>query len=232
MEEMERKNKSELITTVHGDQHDFEAQLAQMDVEITEYKWKLFVRMHDQISTTLNDVGLKPNQAQYGIAVGAICNDKMPRSIISVPSGKGKSRIIAAIIAMRAKSGLFTQKHFTVVYSSELLQKVDFEKYVLLAIIYDVEIRQVVFEGGALDTVVDKESCVLIDEADTVLLDHAATLPNKRVYGFSATPLSKDSGTEYNFLKHHGFVTIDSKMEGYIDPHTAAMSISIPQYMA
>ena len=108
MEEMERKNKNELITTVHGDQHDFEAQLARMDVEITDYKWKLFVKMQDQISTTLNDVGLKPNQAQYGIAVGAICNDKMPRSIISVPSGKGKSRIIAAIIAMRAKSGLFT----------------------------------------------------------------------------------------------------------------------------
>ena len=204
-----------------------------MDIDMSDYKWKHFVNRQDEISRALNDVGLKPNHAQYGIGVGAVCNAKRPRCIISVPSGKGKSRIIAAIIAIRAQSQkLFSQKHFTIVYSSQLLKEVDREKYELLAIIYKTEIRQVVFEGGALDTVVDKDSCVLIDEADTVLLDNAATLPNKCVYGFSATPLSNDLGTEHSFLKYHHFVTMDSKMQGYIDPYTAAMPATIAQYMA
>ena len=122
IEELERNNKSELITTAHDDQHDFKGQLAQMQIDMSDYKWKHFVNRQAEISTTLNDVGLKPNHAQYGIGVGAICNVKRPRSIITVPSGKGKSRIIAAIIAMRAKSPkLFKQEHFTIVYSSKLL---------------------------------------------------------------------------------------------------------------
>ena len=127
-----------------------------MEIDMSETKWKHFVNRHDEISTTLNDVELKPNHAQYGIAVGAICDAKRPRCIICVPSGKGKSRIIAAIIAMRARSPyFFKQKHFTIVYSSKLLKLVDCKKYELLAIMCSTEIRQVVFEGGALDTVVD-----------------------------------------------------------------------------
>ena len=52
------------------------------------------------------------------------------------------------------------------------------------------------------------------------------------MYGLSATPLSKGSGTEHSFLERHHFVTVDSKMDGYIDPLTAALPITIAQYMA
>ena len=104
LEEMERNNRSELITNTLDDQHDFRAQLAQMEIDMSSHKWKHFVNRQDEINRDLGDVGLKPSHAQYGIAVAAICNAKRPRSVISVPSGRGKSRIIAAIIAMRAQS--------------------------------------------------------------------------------------------------------------------------------
>ena len=79
---------------------------------------------------------------------------------------------------------------------------------------------------------VDKDSCVLIDEADTVLLDNAATLENRHVYGLSATTVSKESRLEYDFLEAHKFHCIDSKIDGYIDPHTAANPASIREYMS
>ena len=101
-----------------------------------------------------------------------------------------------------------------------------------MAIIYKTDIHQIVYNGSELDLQVDPESCVLIDEADTVLLDNAATLQNKHVYGLSATVVSEDSRLEHDFLKAHGFHCIDSKIDGYIDLHTATMRASISEYMA
>ena len=72
---------------------------------------------------------------------------------------------------------------------------------------------------------------MLIDEADTVLLDHAATLPNKFVLGLTATVVSQDLRTETAFLKHCKFASVDSKIEGYIDHHTAAAVASIRDFM-
>ena len=134
--ELERSNQSQLVSTFMNDQHDFAAQLGQMGIVMSDNKWRQYIKRQAEISAPLADVGLEPNNTQYGCAVGAICDGSRQRCIISVPSGKGKSRIIAAIIAMRAQSNLFKQPHFTIVYSCELLKEMDREKYERLAILY------------------------------------------------------------------------------------------------
>ena len=64
---------------------------------------------------------------------------------------------------------------------------------------------------------VQGDSFVLIDEADTILLDHAATLPNKQVIGLSATVMTPELQVENKFLERCKFVFKDSKIPGYID---------------
>ena len=61
-----------------------------------------------------------------------------------MPTGKGKSRIIAAVIALAAHYD--KEKKFTIVYSSELLRSVDYHHYELLANLLHVEIQQLVFD--------------------------------------------------------------------------------------
>ena len=56
--------------------------------------------------------------------MAAICDTvRRPRTIIAVPSGKGKSRIMAAIIVL--KFDYSKEKHYTILYSSDLLKSVD-----------------------------------------------------------------------------------------------------------
>ena len=90
--------------------------------------------------------------------------------LVSVPSGKGKSRIIAAIIALQAD--FKAVNNFTIVYSNEILKSANEKKYKNLATILNKSIEQVVFEAGVtLQSKVDRGSYVLIDEADFILLD-------------------------------------------------------------
>ena len=90
--------------------------------------------------------------------------------LVSVPSGKGKSRIIAAIIALQAD--FKAVDHFTIVYSNEILKSANEKKYKNLATILNKSIEQVVFEAGVtLQSKVYRNSYVLVDEADFILLD-------------------------------------------------------------
>ena len=102
------------------DTHDFGLQLAAMDIDINETQYKTYVKRRHETERSLADIGLLPNNNQFGCAVGAVIDRKRPRNVISVPSGKGKSRIIAAVIALRAQ--YYKQPHFTIVYSTELLK--------------------------------------------------------------------------------------------------------------
>lgn len=165
------------------------------------------------------DIGLEVNNNQYGCAVAAICEPNRKRTILGIPSGKGKSRVIAAIIAL--KTDFTSTKNFTIVYSSEILKNVDWDKIQLLSILLgkNVTIRQVTFDSRTpLFEQVHSDSFVLLDEADTILLDHAATLPNKQVIGLSATVMTPELQVENEFLERCNFVFKDSKIPGYIDP--------------
>ena len=105
------------------DESDFEEQLEKMDVNISNNKHRQYTKHQKQVNKDLLPCHLQPNNAQFGCAVAALCDKKQPRSIISVPSGKGKSRVIASIVALAAYQD--SVKDFTIVYSSDLLKSVD-----------------------------------------------------------------------------------------------------------
>ena len=85
----------------------------------------------EKVNYDLGNINFVPNNSQFGCAVAALCDKRKPRSIISIPTGKGKSRVIAAVIALAVTYD--DEKAFTIVYSSELLKSVDCKKYELLA---------------------------------------------------------------------------------------------------
>lgn len=150
--------------------------------------------------------------------------------LLSVPSGKGKSRIIAAIIALQAEFN--DRQHFTIVYSSRLLMSANEKRYKQLAITLGKPIEQIVFDPSVpLQEQLDGDSYVLIDEADHILLDKLATLDNSHVVGLSATPATANLAMETAYLSKHGFETVDSKIAGYIYPNTSVKSVTIHQFM-
>ena len=118
--------------------------------------------------------------------MAATYNPKRPRSFITVPSGMGKSRIIAAIVVLQNEFG--GADKFTIVFPNKLLKSVDEVKYQRLAHLMGATIDLVVAsKETVLAGAVNRESIVLVDEADRVLLDYYQTLPNKQVIGLSAT---------------------------------------------
>ena len=114
-----------------------------MGVDLSETKWHQYVKLQERVNYDLGNINFVPNNNQFGCAVAALCDKRKPRTIISVPTGKGKSRVIAAVVALANYDG---EKAFTIVYSSELLKSVDCKKYELLEQLLKVEITQVVFD--------------------------------------------------------------------------------------
>ena len=192
----------------------------------------MYTKRREKIRSLLADVDLECNKNQFGCTVAAICDPKRKRTLLAIPSGKGKSRVIAAIIAL--KSDFSVTKHFTIVYSSELLKNVDEEKISLLSRMLgkNVTIQQVTFNSKKpLFEQVLPNSFVLIDEADTILLDHTATLRNKQVVGLSATAINKNLKIESEFLERSNFRYINSKISGFIDCETGATPTSVRQFI-
>ena len=124
-----------------------------------------------------------------------------------MPSGQGKSRVIACLIAIRAHEKTnYKQEGFTIVFSSKLLRDVDKAKYEFLATAFEANLKMIVYDPRySLDSQVGGEKrCILIDEADMILLDNAAMLKNLHVYGLSATSLGT-THTEKQFLTTFNF---------------------------
>ena len=70
---------------------------------------------------------MEPNNTQYACAVAAICDPKRHRTFMAVPSGQGKSRIIATVVAL--KKELEGLRDFTIVFPNELLAGVNRQEY-------------------------------------------------------------------------------------------------------
>ena len=104
-----------------------------MGIDLSTRKYKTFVGHQEHVDKVLDGVGLGANSNQFGVAAAVLLKAKTPRMLLSVPSGKGKSRIIAAIITLQAE---FSDKqHFTIVYSSRLLMSANEKRYKDLAIV-------------------------------------------------------------------------------------------------
>ena len=112
------------------------------------------------------------NNNQIACAIAAVYEKKKRRIFLTIPPGKGKSRVIAAIIAYKAIYE--NMKDFTIMYSSLLLKVVDEPVYNYLGKLNGVDIKQVTYRSElAFDGQVNAGSMLLIDEADYILLNHA-----------------------------------------------------------
>ena len=139
---------------------------------------------------------------------------------------------MAAIIAL--KYDFSKDKRFTILYSSELLKSADQAKFNLLQkLLYNSEIRQVVFNPAvAFQDQIDDSTFLLVDEADTIFLDNAVVPVNKNIIALSATVVTKDLNTEYNFLQYHKFHCMNSHISGFINPDTAWPKVSVAHFIS
>ena len=173
------------------------------------------------------------NNNQFAAAIAAVYDDSH-RQFLSVPSGMGKSRIIAAVIALQNLYRQITQ--FTVVFTSELLKRASASFYEEIASVLDLELDLKVYNPRwSLDGLVKPGYYAVIDEADVVLLDHAETLTNPRILALSATPFSKHVAEREHITAVLGFTVIDSQMEGSISLEsysTATANASVERFFA
>ena len=94
-----------------------------------------------------------------------MCNPKSHRHFLSIPTGMGKSRVIAAVVVLKQMAD--GSEEFDIVFTTELLKSVDERVYIKLRNLLSVTIELVVYDTEAvLDGQVRKDSFVIIDEAD------------------------------------------------------------------
>ena len=70
----------------------------------------------------------------------------------------------------------------------------------------------------------DRESFLLIDEADFILIDGLQQVENPKCVGLTATAFGEQYAVERLHLERQGFRLLDSKMRGFIDPNIATIA--------
>ena len=97
-----------------------------MDVTLTPYMVKRYANKQNEITQKLEVCKLAPNNSQYACAVACVSESK--RTFLAVPSGQGKSRVIATVIALLSEMRFAIK--FAILFPNRLLAEVnraDFE---------------------------------------------------------------------------------------------------------
>ena len=79
---------------------------------------------------------------------------------------------------------------------------------------------------------VDRESFLLIDEADFILTDGLQQVENPKCVGLTATAFGEQYAVEREHLERQGFHLLDSKMGGFIHPDIATTKATLAQFFA
>ena len=183
-----------------ADCSSIEEKLAEMSVTMAKEKLDRFVSRQQQVAKILGQVDITINNNQFAAAVAAIHDPKSKRQVLSVPSGMGKSRIIAAVVAMKSLfDGL---QHFTVVFTTDLLKQADERMLTKLAALLQADLKLVVHDRSkVLDSELREKDFVVLDEADQILLDHHELLSHARILGLTATPFALKRVEEKEYLE-------------------------------
>ena len=138
------------------------------------------------------------NNNQIGAAVSALirlCKGTRPvqKVLLCIPTGKGKSRICAAIVSA-VLEGSFEFTKIVVVYPSKILYDTDKDVLIKLKGLADFSKRTITYFVGLKNAIesLDKQTLLIIDECDYEILDMKVQLPKlkkhlKGVVGLSAT---------------------------------------------
>ena len=97
----------------------------------------------DKLNLQFNAVNYNLNNNQMACVIGAVKCKGKGRVFLTIPPGKGKSRVIAGIIAYKSKFDFC--KKFTIMFSSELLKSVDEKVYEHIKNVFCVSINLVVY---------------------------------------------------------------------------------------
>ena len=97
------------------------------------------------------------------------CVNVVKRSFLAVPSGQGKSRIIATVIALLARMRNLSK--FAIVFPNSLLASVNRSDFQYLDSLFAINTQIVARDNAPIGTLIDPDRVLLIDEADQILLD-------------------------------------------------------------
>ena len=81
------------------DSDDIVVKLREMGIVLSEQRTAQFLSKQAAVADVLDPIELSVNNNQFACAIAAVYDDKK-RQFLSVPSGMGKSRIIAAVITL------------------------------------------------------------------------------------------------------------------------------------
>ena len=117
-----------------------------MQISLSNPKQKSFEKQFDQINRELKSIDYSLNNNQIACAIAVLTNNaKHKRIFLTIPPGKGKSRVIAALIAYKA--AFEEWKKFTILFSDAKLKEVDEHVYQKLNAWYDLAIELKVFDA-------------------------------------------------------------------------------------
>ena len=131
----------------------------------------------------------------------------------------GKSRVIAAAIVLKTLSD--GSVDFNIVFTTPLLKGVDEQVYKQLEKLLSLSINMVVYDPSSTLKSQLKAGYLIIDEADQILLDHQADVPDRQVLALSATSFTEDLAFEKEYLRSElRFHVLDSKIASSVEKPT------------
>ena len=138
----------------------------------------------------------------------------------------GKSRVIAAAIVL--KTLYDGSVNFNIVFTTLLLKGVDEQVYKQLEKLLSLSINMVVYDPSMLLDSQLEAGFLIIDEADQILLDHQADVPDRQVLALSATSFTEDLAFEKEYLRTElRFHVLDSKIASSVEKPTAKSSLEL-----
>ena len=144
-------------------------ELQQRYGELKYLKEDITKSEDERFGLILDACDIKPNNKQFALSQFGIGNSyNAPRQLWVVPSGQGKSRAMIGMIMIYLISGAGTKVH--VVFTSEHLMKRDKAEAADILLFIDDADTRVEYHVG-IDFEPEAGSMVLIDEADTYMLD-------------------------------------------------------------
>ena len=138
----------------------------------------------------------------------------------------GKSRVIAAAIVL--KTLYDGSVNFNIVFTTLLLKGVDEQVYKKLEKLLSLSINMVVYDPSMLLDSQLEAGFLIIDEADQILLDHQAEVPDRQVLALSATSFTEDLAFEKEYLRTElRFHVLDSKIASSVEKPTGRTSLEM-----
>ena len=178
----------------------------------------------ENMETGLKAMELDANNNQKGTAASLLAmlrigTNKPKKIVASVPTGKGKSRIIASLVSV-ALLTRFADK-IVVVFPSYILLKTDKDVLERVTTLCKSQGASLVCVVGLRGMKYDKETLYIVDECDYEVLDQTNYIPSsfnemKGMLGLTASSAANEMDKVE--LTNKGWKVIDPKIKNTVDP--------------